>query len=80
MFLCQYHLVACVLVGYGCYGLWVLQHSVSGKSYYLKNSIYHDISWERVYQLMLTVTVLYLQRDDMSYANNLAQRVYKVTD
>jgi hypothetical protein len=29
---------------------------------------------------MLTVTVLDLQMDDMSYANSLAQRVYKVTD
>lgn len=67
IFLCQYHLVACVLVGYGCNGLWVLQHSISGKSHYLKNSIYHDISWERVCQLILTVTVLYLQMDDMSY-------------
>jgi hypothetical protein len=31
---------------------------------------------KKVFQLMLTVTVLYLQMDDMSYANNLAQKVY----
>jgi len=79
IFLCQYHLVACVLVGYGCNGLWVLQHSISGKTHYLKNSICHDISCERVCQLILTATVLYLQMDDMSYANNL-ERVYTVTD
>lgn len=78
-FLCQYHLVACILVEYGCNGLWVLQYSISGKSHYLKNSICHDIDWERMCQLMLTVTVLYLQMDDMSYADNL-ERVYKVTD
>jgi len=75
MFLYQYHLVSCILVEYGCNGLWVLQHSISCKSHYLKNSICHDIFWERVCQLMLTVSVLYLQMDDMSYANNF-ERVY----
>ena len=73
------HFVACILVGYNCNGLWVLQHNISGKSHYLKKSICHDISWERVCQLMLTVTLLYLQMDDMSYANNL-ERMNKVSD